>query len=157
MEIFFLRRKKAVGKEFLERYSDLQVLDSRYIAGREHIEFALNQAEKAFEEGTNISKKLFVEILVRASCQRQIKKALALFSLGSREIVVICKELPEELSRYGCQELAEEVFEDKYEGIKEAFEITETEILAVSGEAFHDRVNALKEIIKERVALVAIG
>ncbi len=157
MRIFFLKCREPVGREILEGYKDLQVLNSRYVAGREHIEFAVAQADEAFRKGKNISRDPHVEVLVRASGQRQIKKALELFGLSSREIVVIGEKLPEELRECGCVESSGEVDEEKYEGIKDAFGISEAEILAAGSEDFSEKVRSLKEIIKERVALTDIA
>jgi KEOPS complex subunit Cgi121 len=158
MKVYCLRCRKALGKEVVEKYRDIQVVDARYVAGREHLEFALTQAEKAFKRGSNISNDPMMEVLVRASAQRQIKKALELFGVnGSREVYIIGKELPLELIRsYGCEEVEPRISRGKYRRLKEKFGIGEAEIAAVAGRDYEARVEALKNIIKERVALLEV-
>lgn len=158
MKVVPLRCKTPVSREALERYKDVQLIDPRYVAGREHLEFAILQAERAFERGENISNNIFIEILVRASAQRQIKKAFEIFGLKtSGRVVAISEELPKKLmEEYGCEEDQRilEMDEEKYERVKEIFDVDEEEIAAVSDGSFSDRARMLKEIIKERIALI---
>ncbi len=154
MKIQFLVCKKPVGREVIEKPRNIQVLNSKYVAGREHIEFSLNQANKAFEIGENISNDLMVELMVRASANRQIKRAFELFGLPSREVVVLGSETPKNFHEYGCTKAREEITIEKYEDIKKIFDIQEKEILAISKEDFRSKAKALQEIIKERIALV---
>ncbi|MEM3737141.1 MAG: KEOPS complex subunit Cgi121 [Candidatus Bathyarchaeia archaeon] len=60
---------------------DVQLLDAEVIAGRRHIEFALLNALYALDHGYNISKSLAVEIMLYASTQRQIQKAVELIGV----------------------------------------------------------------------------
>ncbi|MEK6976770.1 MAG: KEOPS complex subunit Cgi121 [Candidatus Hydrothermarchaeota archaeon] len=160
MKAIPLRCAKAVPKEALKRYPGVQFLDARLVAGMEHLEFAISQAEKAFQRGENISSDPLFEVLVRASAQRQIKRALELVGLkGGREVILLCHEVPEALlQEYGCREdpgvLA--IGRDKYELLKEAFGIGEAELDAVAGEGFAERSTALVEAIKERIAILQV-
>lgn len=156
MKVYCLKCRRPFGREVVEKYRDLQVIDSRYVAGKEHLEFALAQAEKAFQRKTNISKDLMMEALVRASAQRQIKKALETYGVqNSKSVYVLGKELPKALlDDYGCVEAAPGIDEKKYEDLKDKFEVTEEEIDAIAGSGFDERIAALKEIIKERIALL---
>lgn len=158
MRVYCLRCSRALGKEVIEKYRNIQVIDSRYVFGKEHMEFALAQAEKAFQRKTNISKELMIEVLVRASAQRQIKKALELYGVdNSGEVYVLSDALPPELIRsYGCVEATPKIDPDKYEKLKETFGIGEAEIAAVAGEGYEARVEVLKNIIKERIALLEV-
>lgn len=156
MEIQFLKCKKSLGKDVMEKYEGIQMLNSRYIAGREHVEFSIIQAKRAFEKGENITNDLLLELTVRASAQRQIKKALELFGLPAKEVVVVGDEIPKTLMEYGCAKAKGEITPEKYEDIKTAFGIREDEIQAVSNGDFETKTKVLQEIIKERIALVNI-
>ncbi len=155
MKILPLKCRKPLNKEVLEKYKDVQIIDSGFVAGKEHIEFAVSQAEKAFKRGENFSNDFFIEVLVRASAQRQIKKAIEIFGLrNSRKVILICERLPERLLReYECEEATLEIDEGKYERIKGLFGIDEREIKTVarSGE---EKKNVLADIVKDRIALI---
>lgn len=157
LKIIPLKCQRALDKEVLKKVQNAQILDSRFIAGEEHLRFAIEQAEKAFKRGENISREFLVEVLVRASAQRQIKVALETLGLrGSKKVVAICESLPEELKEYGC-EISEEVLRidgEKYATLKKTFNVAEEEIASVSGSDFSSRCRALQSIIKERIALL---
>jgi KEOPS complex subunit Cgi121 len=158
MKVHCLKCSRTLGKEVVEKYRDIQVIDSRYVAGKEHLEFALAQAEKAFQRKTNISKDLMMEALVRASAQRQIKKALETYGVqNSKSVYVLGEELPRSLlDDYGCIEVSPGIDERRYRDLKERFEVTEEEVDAIAGASFDERVDALKGIIKERIALLEV-
>lgn len=59
----------------------LQIFDANCIAGEKHILFATLNALNAFKQNRNISKSIEVEILIYASGQRQITKALEMIGL----------------------------------------------------------------------------
>jgi tRNA threonylcarbamoyladenosine modification (KEOPS) complex Cgi121 subunit len=158
METLPLLCDKAPDVEALKRYK-IQLLDARCLAGREHLEFAVEQAKKAFERRENISSDFLIEVLVRASATRQIKVALERLGIGdSREVIAIAEEVPRDfLERYSCRVCEEvlEVTEEKYKRLKEIYGITEAEIQTLAGASFESRVHVLKELIKERIALIA--
>lgn len=54
---------------------EFQIFDADTIAGREHLEYAALNALNAFQNGTNLSRSLPVEVILYASGQRQIGKA----------------------------------------------------------------------------------
>ncbi|MFQ5800977.1 MAG: KEOPS complex subunit Cgi121 [Candidatus Hydrothermarchaeales archaeon] len=153
LKIIALRCSHPVYKETFKEYLGVQAIDADLLFGVEHVEFAAKKAKKAFENGENISNNLFVETIVRASGQRQIKKAMEMFGLrGSKEIVIFGEEVPEEVKKL----LEAESFEIRMDGgrleiLKEAFSITDAEIMAVSDHP----AEAIKELIKERVSLVS--
>lgn len=152
MNVFCLRCRKPVGVEVLKKFKDMQVIDSRLVAGNEHIKFAISQAEKSFKRLENVSSNFFIEVLVRASGQRQIKKALSLFGVrNSRRVVVISNELPRDfLKEYCCVEEDVKIDGRKYSAIKKQFEITEKEISTIGIE----KNEALKSLVKDRIALI---
>lgn len=156
MKIVPLKCKKPLNKEVLKEYKDVQIIDSRFVAGKEHIEFAVEQAEKAFRRGENLSSDFFIEVLVRASAQRQIKKAFEIFGLrNSREAVLICKEIPELLLKeYECGGAVIEMDRERYERIKRLFGVGEKEIRTVAERK--ELASVLENIIKERIALIPV-
>jgi KEOPS complex subunit Cgi121 len=159
-QILPLRCRIPVGKEVLEKYPGIQVLDARYIAGEDHLRFAVSQAEKAAERGRNLSPNPLYEVLLRASAQRQIRKAIEAFGVeGSREIIALGEEIPRGfLEEYGCRSAPEifEVDEEKFEALKEFFSLSEEEIEAMAGGEVGERRVALREAIKERIALLEL-
>ena len=157
MNIIPLRSKIPLNKDVFEKYKDIQLIDSRLVAGIEHIEFAYAQAKKAFRHNENISKDPLIEILVRMSGQRQIKIALEMFGLNdSKDVILISKKDPKNFLSSDGLEPDDSVLKidlKKFERIKKSFDIGEIELEAVYD---IDRETALIEIVKERVALVSI-
>lgn len=146
--------KEAIHKDSFEGFRELQAVDSKNLYGTEHLIFAYTSAKRAEERGERISNDLFVETVLRASGQRQIKKALDIFGLrGSHEIAVFGEEITEEiLKQLGAVEMELVMDPERLERLKETFSITETEITAVSDIP----EEAVKDLIKERIALVSI-
>ncbi len=155
MKIMFLKCKKPIEKEIIKKYKNIQIIDSRNLAGEEHLKYAILHAKKAFRRGKNISNNLLVEVVVRASCQRQIRKALQIFGIreNSREVAVFGDRIPIEIfSVYKCNKTKPSLNKEKIEKIKKVFKITDEEIRAT-----RKRENdAIIEIIKERIALIEI-
>ena len=59
----------------------LQIFDANCIAGEKHVLFATLNALNAFKQKRNVSKSIEVEILIYASGQRQIAKAIEMIGL----------------------------------------------------------------------------
>jgi KEOPS complex subunit Cgi121 len=84
-------------KNFFEKINEkvkdsfIQFFDANLVAGFSHLLFSVLNALKAYEVGNNISNNLSLEILLYASGQHQIKKALDLLGIkkDSSEIVVL--------------------------------------------------------------------
>jgi len=151
MIILFLKCRKPINKEILERYKKIQIIDSRNLLCEEHLRYAIEQAKKAFERNQNISKDFFIEIVVRASAQNQIKKAFEIFGLrNSYEVAVFGEEIPEELIKeYGCKEMKITPDEERLRRVKKVFNITAEEIASRK----LSEKEALLSIIRERMAL----
>ena len=153
-----LRCQKPPGMEALEKYKDVQLIRSECIAGEGHLKSAIIHAEKAFKRKENISTNPFIEVVVRASLNRQIKNAFELLGpRGSTGVIAISEKYPKDLiEEYGCSEDKSiiDIDEKKYEKIKDVFDISEKEIMAVSSGEFEDRVKTLQKIIAERIALL---
>ncbi len=68
----------------------VQAFDARYIAGRGHLEAAVEQANQAFERDDTIADDRGVEILCYAAGRRQINQALTMgVKEGTGPVVVV--------------------------------------------------------------------
>ena len=63
-------------RHFTSLGGEVVIMDPMYVCGRDHIVSAVRHAERSFEHGTNRSKTLLTEILLYATGERQISKAL---------------------------------------------------------------------------------
>ncbi len=148
------RSKKPVYKDTLKDYPDIQAVDSNLLYGVDHLKFAVQQANKALENGGGISSNIFMETIVRASGQRQIKKALEMHGLkGSTELVVFGEKISGEAKALlGAEETEIIIDSQRLEALKDAFSITRAELKSVS----NTPSEAIKDLINERIALVSI-
>ncbi len=148
------RCNESVHKDFFDDFRGVHGIDSRYLYGAEHLHFACTRAKREGERGGRISNDPFMEAVLRASGQRQIKKALAIFGLNSsHEIAIFGEEIPDELLEdLGAVEVELIMDTERLERLKQTFSITETEIAAVSDTP----AEAVKALIKERISLVSI-
>ena len=151
-------------EEFLRRINDIasgygitvQAIDADKIASEEHILSAAEKAIRAVERNDSISKDLGMEVLLYASGNRQIKRALSMgIRNGKNKIVlaVVGEDIPEK-ARSELESLVEaddviRYTSEKRDTIVSFFDITEREIGAV-GE------DKIPELVLERVALVDV-
>lgn len=70
-----------LGKETL-------CLDADMVCGREHIESAVMHAERSFDHGTNSSDSFAMEVMLYASGERQLSKALNKMSVKEGEVAL---------------------------------------------------------------------
>jgi len=147
----------------------IQVLDASFVAGEKHLLFAVLNALNAFEQGHNISESLEVEVLLYASGQRQIRKAIERLGLkpATSEIAVVVIAATKDAVKGSEAKVAGIVpgkrednvlrlQEGKAKRLMEAFDITDTE-LEVASENRETLWEALEGIIIERSALLAIN
>ena len=137
----------------------VQAIDADLIAGREHVIAAVEKAIRAMERSENISGDPGLEILLRASGNRQIKKALSMGVRNGRNnviLVAVGKSIPAavagELENLVDSSDATDVTlygPEKRDSIISFFGITESEIAAVGDEK-------IPELVLERVALVDV-
>ncbi len=153
MKVRAYRCEKPVDFEKLVGFKEVHAVDSTLLYGIGHVESAFHLATRAMDRGENISSSDFVETIVRASGQRQIKKAIAMFGLnGSREIVIYGEKISEEVeSHLGAVDTEIKIDGKKLDALKNAFSISDTELYAVSDTPFE----AIKDLIKERIALLS--
>ncbi len=144
----------------------IQFFDADLIATWEHLYFAAVNALKAFETKRNISKNLAVEIMLYASAQRQIKKAIEIIGIKNNctniAVIIVGKTsnyIETELlsvSKYFGKQPNEKVLKltsSKSEHIRKSFGITDEEMIVVTKS---DKVNcALVDLVLERMALLS--
>jgi len=144
----------------------VQFFDAKFVAGYEHLYFAVLNALTAFKNGLSISKNLAIEILLYAAAERQIRNAVQL--LGVREdtakvAVVVLAESEDEairaLDKVSSIIKAEEdesileIDDEKFETIKKLFNVSDLELEAKLERKGLEK-EALKDLIIERVALL---
>jgi KEOPS complex subunit Cgi121 len=144
----------------------VQFFNAKLIATWEHPYLAVVDALMAFRTGRNISKSLAVEVMLYASAQRQIKKAIELVGVKSGcsdlAVVVVGKSrevvesVASSISKYLRREPDERVLElspAKTLAIRRAFGITENELAVVTKNNNTER--ALVDLVVERMALLS--
>jgi len=68
----------------------VQAFDARYVTDSDHLEAAVEHANRAFERGENVARDRAVEILLYAAGRRQIDQALAMgVGEGEQPVVVV--------------------------------------------------------------------
>lgn len=142
-----------------------QFFNAKLVATWRHLYFAVLNALKAFKNGENISRNLSMEILLYASAQRQIRKAVNMLgiSLKTPEIALIIVGdtvnrteaaltfISKVVSGKGDEQVLE-ITEEKKKLLREAFGISDVELDTMFRESEED---TLVDLIIERVALLA--
>lgn len=132
--------------------STVQAFDSRYVAGRPHLERAVEIAQRERERGNGIARDAGVEILLYAAGRRQIQDALEMgVAEGGCPVVVVVVGGDEEGAVADLCELvepAETLGEYDPERIRAFFDIDETELTATEGD--------LVDLVCERVAMLVV-
>jgi len=125
----------------------VQVFDADRIAGLEHLYFSVLNALNSFESGNRISESPAMEIMLYASGQHQIRKAI--------DMLGVKPDSSSEISESIRGEQDDEVIEltdEKFESLKSIFGVSDEEIEA----AFRgSEKKALTSILIERSALLA--
>ncbi|MEM2098695.1 MAG: KEOPS complex subunit Cgi121 [Candidatus Bathyarchaeia archaeon] len=143
----------------------VQFFDAETVATWQHLYFAVVNALTAFKNKTTISENIAVEILLYASAQRQIRKAIKQMGIKHESeniAAVIVGENPDDVktallavANHVNAEPDESVLAlsaAKMKRIMEAFGISELELEAVAKD---DVQQALVDLVIERVALLA--
>ena len=151
---FNLVRKKV-------KEAHVQFFDATLIAGWEHLYFAALNALNAFKNKQNISNSLAVEALLFASAQRQISKAVGMLGIrpGSSQVAVLILAETRQKATAALEIISKtmsgerddstlELTNEKIEGIKRLFDISDIELKSSSG---------LKELVIEHMALLSIS
>ena len=78
----------------------VQAFDARYLAGREHLDRAVELSDRAIERGENVARDRGVEILLYAAGRRQIDDALAMgVDAGETDVAVLIDGVAEDGER----------------------------------------------------------
>ena len=141
-----------------------QIFDATRIAGWRHLYMAAVNAVGAYESGTTISRGLGIEVLLYASCQDQISRALDVVGVDSdtaKLALVVLRDGPGEAeaafekAAYILGEADDSVLgldEIKFREVAKVFGVSENELEAVGGE----RHEALTGLLVEKGALLPL-
>jgi tRNA threonylcarbamoyladenosine modification (KEOPS) complex Cgi121 subunit len=145
---------------------EVQFFDARYIASWQHLYFAALNALTAFKSKGNICENMAMEILLYASAQRQIRKAVKLLGITPRTAemaLLIIGDTPEEAesalftiaASVGAQQddSVLELSNEKMKIVQKRFGISNSELKAIVRE--YDLRKALVNLVIERMALLA--
>lgn len=131
----------------------VQAFDARYVAGRQHLETAVEQANQAFERDDAIADDRGVEFLCYAAGRRQINRALAMgVKEGTGPVVIVVDGRDEAGGALVVEDMVtpEDVLGHARDEatICSYFDIPEAERAATTA--------SLEELVIERVALLVI-
>jgi KEOPS complex subunit Cgi121 len=151
---------KAVGDAAAPQLA--QIVDACKVAGRDHLFMAAVNAARSTETGFAVSKSITVEVLLYASAQAQITKALARMgvTVSTRSIALMVfahnqREVEEAYSRaaklLGTEDDSVlDIDLDKEKVLREAYGIGDEELEAAGGQG------ALSGLIVERGSLLSL-
>ncbi|RLI20044.1 hypothetical protein DRO54_07135 [Candidatus Bathyarchaeota archaeon] len=144
----------------------IQFFDAKFIAGWEHLYFAVLNALAAFENNFNISRNLAVEILLYAAAERQIRNAVELIGIkeGTRNVAIVVLAESEEKVVASLDKLSAfiqavedesllEIDDEKFKALRRLFNVSDLELEAKLEKEGLEK-EALKDLIIERVALL---
>jgi KEOPS complex subunit Cgi121 len=158
-ERFLKEKRKQNGQ------TSIQFFNADLIATSVHLKFAIINALEAFKGKTNISKNLAVEIMLYASVQRQIQRAIEKIgaSRDSQNVAVVVLDESQEKTAEALKEIVDcfglqpdesvlELTSKKEKQITQAFQITDKEIQATSQ---NNHTETIVNLIIEREALLS--
>jgi KEOPS complex subunit Cgi121 len=149
----FLGRLDDVAAEF---DVTVQAFDARYLVGRDHLERAVELADRAFDRGENVARNRGMEILLYAAGRRQIDDAL---ELGVDEGRVPAVILVDSGDGSGDEDAAADAVSSLVDPeptlgdydparVRAFFDVSDAEVAATAGE--------LPAVVLERVALLDV-
>ncbi|MFC6989858.1 KEOPS complex subunit Cgi121 [Haloplanus sp. GCM10025708] len=147
----FLSRLDEVAESF---GVTIQAFDARYLVGREHLERAVELADRAIARDENVARDRGVEILLYAAGRRQIDDALGLGVGEGRVPTVILVAGGEEADENAAADALDVVDPAPTLGeydparVRDFFDVSDAEIAATDGD--------LPAIVRERVALLDV-
>ena len=144
----------------------VQFFDAELVATWQHLYFAVLNALLAFRNERNISKSVAMEVMLYASVQRQIRKAIQLVGVkcdSANVAVVVIGESADSVKAFLSavskrvgkepEDGVLEILNEKVRVIREAFGITETELETVMEK--NNGAQALVDLVIERMALLS--
>lgn len=107
----------------------IQIFDPDVVVGKDHLLWAVEKAQKRFEDGENQADSLEIEILLCSSGERQIKKAIEKMGLKdmSEEVAVVTHCYVDDLLDHMDWERDDNILEPSKEKIKN-FGVSDIEI-----------------------------
>jgi tRNA threonylcarbamoyladenosine modification (KEOPS) complex Cgi121 subunit len=144
---------------------EVQLLDAKVIAGKDHLRFAVLNALKSQTQRKQITDSLAVEILLYASAQRQIKNAIAALGVSpsSENLAVVAvanekavlERLEPLLANVLTGELDESVLEEgDVTALKKTFGIAEDHVRVLLRRDVGER-EAVARLVIEKMALLS--
>ena len=148
---------------------EVQLMRADRIAGTEHLSFATLNAVRAFGRKYKRSRSLAMEILLYASCQRQISKAIELLGVtaATRQVgvaalstrIAVLEDLQEALRKLLGGKVDDGVLEirtnRKLSELRRVFGILDRELEA-SRQGGEGDAEVVKRLVIERSALLAL-
>jgi KEOPS complex subunit Cgi121 len=144
----------------------VQFFNAELVATWQHLYFAVLNALMAFRNKRNISKNVAIEIMLYASAQRQIRKAIDLIGIkpdSANVAAVIVGESPSSVKAVfsavskcvGAEpdDTVLELSKEKMRSIRRAFGISEKELETVMEK--NNAEQALVDLVIERMALLS--
>jgi KEOPS complex subunit Cgi121 len=147
----FLEGLAAVARD---HGATVQAFDARYVVSRDHLERAVELADRAIDRGENVARDRSVEILLYAAGRRQIDQALEMgLAAGETPAVVLVDggdeaAAADAVAAHPNVEPAATLGEFDPGRVRAFFEVTEAELAAVDG--------PLADVVLERVALLDV-
>jgi len=142
----------------------VQIFDAMMIAGLDHLYFSVLNALKAFDSGNKISSSPAMEILLYASGQNQISKAIEMLGVkpGSSQIIAVILSKSKRESFQAARKISQiiggeqsdkviDLTDEKFKIIKSKFKVTDAELEATLRRS---KKEALASILIERSALL---
>ena len=130
----------------------VQAFDARYVAGRRHLETAVDLANRSMRRGENVATDRAVEILCYAAGRRQIDRALEMgLEPGTTPVVVVVDGPDEERVAQQVEDLISPTTtldRTDPERVASFFEVTERERAASDA--------SLQDLVCERCALLDV-
>jgi KEOPS complex subunit Cgi121 len=154
----FLDELGAIGDEF---DCAMQAFDADYVLGPDHLQAAVERADRAFEREENVAREFAVEILLYAAGRRQINRALRMGVGEGESGVVVVVHSPtgdgesEQEAATAVRNLLDSANTDATsaddidrEAVLDFFDVSEAELEATDAE--------LADLVRERVALLDV-
>lgn len=128
-------------------------LDARYVAGRPHLEAAVDRANRAFARADAIADDRAIEVLLYAAGRRQIERALEMgVSEGNSPVAVVVDGADEPGAASAVADLVDEEpvigTAGSDELIRRFFDVSDAELAATDA--------PLVDLVIERVSLLAV-
>jgi KEOPS complex subunit Cgi121 len=149
--------------------SQIQLLRADHIAGKEHLLFAARDAFRAFNQHRERAHTLAVELLLYASCQRQISKAIQLLGVGPRtrdvalaaitienDVHGLMSRTASALSAHEDDNVMEILSKKKMMKVMRAYDISKVEVQSARLSAAEEDTSVVKRLVIERSALLAV-